>query len=569
MTANLWRWVACTALAFSLPAYAAEPAPVVPLEADPDPAVSASGVAPSVVMPVGVPATPVATPQPAAVPTLAGVPCDCPPSGFDFKKVPPVRGAVQPGPFPMPPTGPGYYSIQDLLRQNGQKTPPKYGYPRFALMPQSFFDADFKYVDALPETDRSTSESLKRMKVGDDWMLSVGGSSWQRFMSEYNSRLGQRDNNYLLTRDRLYADLWYKDVARLYVEGASSVSYFQTLPKLLIDQSGPDFLNLFVDLKVTDVMDKPVYARFGRQELSLGSQRLVSSLDWANTRRTFQGVSALRTGDKWDATAFWLQPVIPSEGKLDWADNQQHFAGGFLTYRPKPGTTVDLYNLTLVNNNTVAQQGLQRGNSTINTTGARFAGDRNNILWDFEGAMQFGTQAARNVVAGMGTAGVGYHFKDAPWNPTVWMYYDYASGGRSGNTINTFNQLFPFGHYYLGWADLVGRQNIQDLNAHLYFYPAKWLTCWVQYHRFWLADGTDALYNTAGNVSRLRANGSAGNSVGREVDATLNFHLTKQSDILVGYNYLFAGDFLRRTAVPGQTAGFDASTFFLQYNFRW
>ncbi len=568
MTANLSRWLACVAaLAFSLPAFAAEPAPVVPLEADADPAASASGVAPSVVMPVGVPATPVIAPQTAA-PT-PNAPCDCPPAGFDFKKVPPVRGAVRAGPFPMPPTGPGYYSILDLVRGDCQKAPPKYPYPRFALMGSSFYDADFKYVDALPESDRTVSESLKRMKVADDWMLSVGGSSWQRFMSEYNSRLGQADNHYLLTRDRVYADLWYKDVARLYVEGISSYSYFQTLPKLLIDQSGPDFLNLFVDLKVADVMDKPVYARLGRQELSLGSQRLVSSLEWANTRRTFQGVSALRTGDKWDATAFWLQPVIPSEGKLDWADNQQHFAGGWLTYRPKPGTTVDLYNLTLVNNNTVAQQGLQRGNSTINTTGARFAGDMNNVLWDFEGAMQFGTQAARNVVAGMGTAGVGYHFKDAPWNPTVWMYYDYASGGRSGNTSNTFNQLFPFGHYYLGWADLVGRQNIQDLNAHLYFYPAKWLTGWVQYHRFWLADSTDALYNTAGNVSRLRANGSAGNSVGREIDATLNFHLTKQSDILVGYNYFFAGDFIRRSAAPGQTAGFDASTFFLQYNFRW
>ena len=95
------------------------------------------------------------------------------------------------------------------------------------------------------------------------------------------------------------------------------------------------------------------------------------------------------------------------------------------------------------------------------------------------------------------------------------------------------------------------------------------LTVWLQYHRFWLADGRDALYNTAGNVSRLNANGAAGNSVGRELDATLNFHLTKQSDILVGYNYLFAGDFLRRTAAPGQTGGYDASTFFLQYNFRW
>jgi Alginate export len=235
----------------------------------------------------------------------------------------------------------------------------------------------------------------------------------------------------------------------------------------------------------------------------------------------------------------------------------------------KPGTAVDLYNLTLVNDNTVVQRGLQRGNFAINTTGARFAGDHNNVLWDFEGAIQLGRQAGQDVVAGMGTAGLGYNFKCAPWNPTVWVFYDYASGGRSGNTRNTFHQLFPFGHYYLGWADLIGRQNIQDLNAHLYFYPAKWLTCWAQYHRFWLADRTDALYNTAGNVSRLSATGAAGNSVGHEVDFVMNFHLTRSSDILVGYNYFFAGDFIRRTAAPGQTGGFDSSTLFLQYNFRW
>ena len=43
-------------------------------------------------------------------------------------------------------------------------------------------------------------------------------------------------------------------------------------------------------------------------------------------------------------------------------------------------------------------------------------------------------------------------------NPTFWAYYDYASGdsdptdGRS----HTFNDLYPFGHYYLGWIDQVG-----------------------------------------------------------------------------------------------------------------
>jgi hypothetical protein len=56
----------------------------------------------------------------------------------------------------------------------------------------------------------------------------------------------------------------------------------------------------------------------------------------------------------------------------------------------------------------------------------------------------------------MATAGLGSHWTDAPLNPTVWGYYDYASGDDRPNagTFRTFSQLFPFGHYYLGWADL-------------------------------------------------------------------------------------------------------------------
>jgi len=32
----------------------------------------------------------------------------------------------------------------------------------------------------------------------------------------------------------------------------------------------------------------------------------------------------------------------------------------------------------------------------------------------------------------------------------------------------------------MGWADIVAQQNIQDINAHLYLYPAKWVTLNLQ-----------------------------------------------------------------------------------------
>jgi hypothetical protein len=209
----------------------------------------------------------------------------------------------------------------------------------------------------------------------------------------------------------------------------------------------------------------------------------------------------------------------------------------------------------LDNTNSVRQLGLQRGQFTRHTFGGRYSGTKDQVLFDFEGAMQLGSQEKRNVVAGMATAGAGYHFKDSPLTPILWAYYDYASGGGAdAGTAHTFHQLFPFGHYYLGWIDQVGRQNIHDLNAHLYLYPSKWVTTWIQFHNFWLADSRDALYNAAGNAIRRDPTGASGNFVGHEIDLVLNFHLSKHADLLTGYSHLWGGGFLRNTAGPANAS---------------
>ncbi|MGL4463221.1 MAG: alginate export family protein, partial [Planctomycetia bacterium] len=343
---------------------------------------------------------------------------------FDFKKVPPVRSAPRTGNFSILPTGPGYYSFADFITGNERKKPPKYGYNRFALLGPSFFDSDFRYLDDPKNVDHDYADPLKRIRLGDDWLLSTGGTIWSRSFGEYNSRLTTNDNNYNLTRIRSYADLWYQDRFRIFGEFIGSWTLHQDLPPLLIDQTNADILNLFVDVKLFECDGDPVYLRAGRQELLIGSQRLLSNLDWANTRRTFQGVRALKSGEKWDADLFWVQPVIPEANDLDDNDQNQNFAGAWLTYKPMKGVCWELYDLVLDNQNATTQTGIVRNPSTINTLGGRFSGDKNNFLWDFEGAMQLGARDDQDVVAGMATTGVGYNFKDAPMNPSVWLYYD-------------------------------------------------------------------------------------------------------------------------------------------------
>ncbi|MGB6042321.1 MAG: alginate export family protein [Pirellulales bacterium] len=475
----------------------------------------------------------------------------------------------RPGNFPIPRTGCGYYSLLDQLMGTCRDKPPKSGYPPFALMAPGFFDADFRYVESLDYNERTLAEKLKRMHVTDGLTFSTGGQFWARYMDEHNSRLTETDNTYTLSHVRAYGDLMYGDRVRAYGEFIWADSFSEELAPLPIDVDLGDALNLFIELNLFDYQGHPVFARVGRQELLFGSQRLVTPLPWANTRRTFDGARLFRRGEQWDLDLFYSAFVPPKPTSFDQADDNQEFGGAWATYRPQKGHFVDFYYLYLDNTNNLTQQGIVRAPTEVHTIGTRYAGDKRGFLWDCELAMQFGEQGGQDLLAGAATAGVGRNFKDACWSPTFWLYYDYASGDSDPNAgdAHTFNQLFPFGHYYLGWIDLVGRQNIHDANVHLLFYPQPWMTVWLQYHHFWLNHSRDALYNAGGVAIRRDATGAAGTNVGDEIDIMLNFHLARNSDILVGYSRLFGGGFLENTSGP--TAASDADLFSLMFQQKW
>lgn len=479
------------------------------------------------------------------------------------------RPMPRPGNFWVFPTEPGYYSLFDVWQGNWRQKPPRSGYPPFGMMPPSFFDADWRFVEEVHPGERNLVESLKRMHPTDCLIFATGGQAWTRYMHETNSRLLEVNNDYVLARTRVWGDLWYTDTARLYGEYLWADSFTEELAPLPIDVNRGDILNLFVDIKALDWDARPVYVRLGRQELLLGSQRLVSTLDWVNTRRTFEGLRVFRQGEKWDIDLFWTQLVPPRPDAFDRADHKRDFAGAWLTCRPKAGHFFDMYYLYANQNRNVVEQGMAVAPFDTNTFGARYAGDRNNWLWDFESMIQFGRRGGQDLLAGATTLGGGYRFAALPTCPTAWLYYDWASGDASPGTGRspTFNQLYPFGHYYLGWIDLVGRQNIHDLNAHLILFPANWVTLWLQYHHFWLHHRRDALYNVAGLATRRDPTGAAGNNVGDEIDVVLNLRLARYTDMMLGYSRLFGGGFLERTATGNLAA--DSDLTYVMFVQRW
>ncbi len=493
---------------------------------------------------------------------------------FDWTKLPPVTKAPRPGVFVVPPGPdaaeyPKHWSFWDFVTQTERKTKPIQPYAPFALQTTPAFDIDFSYLEN-PDHEKDLFDPLKRIHLGDDVLLSFGGQFWYRYVNETDSRLNAagRDNSFHLTRLRFHMDLWYQDKIRFFGEFLDARHWGNELVPLGIDRNQTDMLNIFADVKMFEAKGGKAYVRVGRQELTYGSQRLISSLDWVNTRRTFQGVKTFWHTPKFNLDAFWVRPMITEWRKFDQWDKKRDFVGLWGTYKPeKKGDAADFYFLALLDNrNNSRGQGMVLGDSEIYTIGSRYIGTYERFLYELEGMYQFGNFSNQDISAGAVAVGGGYRIP-LPLNPQFWLRYDYASGDDNlgvGGTRNTFNQLFPFGNYYMGWLDRVGRQNIHDFNAQFSFHPQRWLTFISQYHRYYLASKTDFLYNAGGAPTLRDPTGASGSHVGDEIDFRFNVHVDRHQDVLVGYSKMWAGTFMKATR-----PGVNPDLFYVQYNFRF
>src|SRR5262245_34378539 len=316
-----------------------------------------------------------AAPPPAApVPADAATPaaeCECPP--FDWSKVPPVRPFPRLGWFIPPPEYCGYYSLVDVFRRRPREGQPPGPYTPISPSAGTFFDADYRFLEDPDSPVRDWTDHWHRVHLGDNWLFSTGGEFRYRLMDELGARLTAVNDNYNLIRTRAYGDLWYQDRLRFYIEFLGADSFHNQLPPRPIDRNPAEIQNLFADVKLPEVFGSP-YVRVGRQELLYGSQRLISPLDWANTRRTFQGGKVFWQREKLDLDLFWVKPVLPDPVQLDWWDLDQNFYGAWATYKPKKGTTRDFYVLNLAQNKPVAVgAGALPGGFYLATFGTRWA----------------------------------------------------------------------------------------------------------------------------------------------------------------------------------------------------
>lgn len=451
-----------------------------------------------------------------------------------------------------------------LLAEDSQGDDNSYNPPKYQTLR---FNEDWS---GMPQNYGDWSDRLKKINLddhGENW-LSMGGQV--RVRGELWRGFGFNDNNddeFALFRFFGWMDLHLGENIRVFVQPESTHATNRDLPggkRATLDVDSADLLDAFAEFSFDFGDDYRFSVRGGRQELLFGKQRLISPLDWSNNRRTFDGFSATLkpTDGNWKLDAFLTQLVRSNKYRFDGTDDNVTFYG--IYFNEKVGEDqkydVDAYLLGLHTDLTV-------GDSDRFTAGARMAGPiAEGFSFDAEGAYQFGSTNGLDIGAWMFAGDLNYLFADYDSKPKITLGIDLASGDDDPTDTDsgTFNQLFPLGHAYLGYIDVVGRQNIMDYRASASFWPApKKLQVKADVHFFERMESQDALYNAGGGVVRAGAAGTD-ESVGTEIDLTAKYLLDRHTVISGGYSHFFAGDFLD-DAPPSD----DIDFVWLQYQFTF
>ena len=210
-----------------------------------------------------------------------------------------------------------------------------------------FYANDFSYLKDRSYQGSCLGDRLKLMPVaGGDWgPLDIGGQWRLRYHGEQGmgreitavsqDRFQDTNNDFLLSRLRLYTNWKLNDKARIFVEGilANATDDGGDYFSRGIDYNRGDFLNLLIDLKLTD---------------SLTARVLYKEGDWA-------------------VDVFFTYFVPPIFDELDEADSDQPFYGSWGTY-----SGFETYYLGYENNNVGATNGT--ADFSLHTLGLRLSG---------------------------------------------------------------------------------------------------------------------------------------------------------------------------------------------------
>jgi hypothetical protein len=399
----------------------------------------------------------------------------------------------------------------------------------------------------------------------NDIALSIGGSIREQLESYQNREFGLAegdDDVYLMHRLLLHVDLKLGSQARVFVELGNSLIPGRDAAPSPVDKNELDITQAFFDL-TPGAEEGRLRLRVGRQELPLGSGRLVALRDGPNNRLAFDAARLTVGDDRWSVDAFVAAPVELRPGVFDDRFNEETAFWGLYATVPSPFDEhgeIDLYYLGIDRDDRVF--GGASGHETRHSLGARLFGGSDGFDYNLEAVGQFGRLGDADVRAWTVASDFGFTWEEHPWRPRLGVRANISSGDRGNDgSTETFDPLFPNNSYFSEAAAL-SPANLIDINPSVTVRPRDHLEFLAMWDFVWLTSEDDAAYSPPG-VRLFDPADSDGRFVGHSLSVKGSYQFDRHSSLTMAYTRFFA-----REAITS-AGGDDIDYFALWYEFRF
>jgi hypothetical protein len=385
-------------------------------------------------------------------------------------------------------------------------------------------------VLANPAVPREPLDSLKYIPLSaydPKTYLSLGADLRLRYESNDAVNFGVANTpsqSYLISRLEAHADLRIADQIQVFMQLQSDYAPGKTIITP-VDQDRLGLEQAFITL-TEPLAAGTIKLRVGRQQFAFDLQRFVSVRDGPNVRQSYDALWADYEINQWRFISFYSQPVQNRNTQTFDDYSSSHLTyGGFRVERKLANFGKLSSYLSHFKQDNASFPSVS-GNERRNIFDIRFAGKVAAIDWDVEVMGQVGQIANKIIRAWALGSLAGYTFENIIWKPRLSIQCDAASGNHNptGNTLGTFNPLFPNGEY-VTLSGYTGYTNFIHLKPSLTLKPHPSLTAMLAVAGQWRETTADAVY-TQPDIPVHGTVGRGGRYTGTYFQARLDWQIS-------------------------------------------
>jgi len=405
--------------------------------------------------------------------------------------------------------------------------------------------------------------------------LTLGVENRTEFQYLQNNAWGagpQDLTGYVFERLMPSADLRLGDHVRIFVTLAfDDVGGKKAGPRPVIDKDVADGHEGFVEFGGNLHDRHPGWdVIVGRQEVSLGTGRLLDNNEGVNVRSAFDGIRLGYDKPKGRIDLIAVKPVETNPGAWDDIPNPAITLWGLYASNVRWNSQFmsDVYFLDYDAASATYQN--QSARERRRTIGARYFNRPPNepptagFDYNVETGFQWGSFGNRSIRAWGGGANIGWTLPSPVWRAHFGFQADALSGDNGGPaTLGTLNAMFPRGAYFGPKFAFIGPANLLDLQPQFVFHPVQNVTGTFEWIWFWRESTKDALY-TFGNVPLRPANLSNARYVGSQPNLEIRWAISEHFLAALNVAGFITGTFLQQSPPSKEIVFFNAG---LTYRF--